>query len=172
MFDVEEPKRLPRSFDFGRPKLRGISLPPLPSPPTYGTPIAAIPVSPRTPALPILRRGIRFLDFGFSEPMRFDTAYRQSCGGIYVILVSDRQWGPRPFRPIYFGKASSLVERACRSHEKYRDWVRASGGSLLYIAFHVITREPERIAAERRLILHYKPECNIAYNALAALYGL
>jgi hypothetical protein len=144
--------------DFGQPKLRGLSLPPAPRPMSFGTRIA----SPS---------GIRFSHLRFSDPTPFDTAYRQSCGGVYVIMVSDHQWGPRQYRPLYFGKASNFAERVCRSHEKYADWVRASGGSLLFLAFHFATLEHERTTAEQTLIRDYKPQCNVRLNALAAFYG-
>jgi len=116
--------------------------------------------------------GIWFLDLGFSEPTPFDIAHRQSCGGIYVIMVSDTRWGPRQYRPIYFGKAGNFAERVCLSHEKYADWVRASGGSLLFAAFHFATQERERATAERRLISYYKPQCNVTFNNLATLADL
>ena len=94
-------------------------------------------------------------------------------------MVDDATWGPLPYRLICVGKARSLAERVCRSHEKYESWVHAASGAALFVAFHFIEEESARSAVERRLIEHYRPECNETFNhnalalrSLASLYSL
>lgn len=48
--------------------------------------------------------GIRFNDCVFSEPVRFSEWFPPTCGGIVAVLAHDPNWGPRPFRPLYFGE--------------------------------------------------------------------
>jgi hypothetical protein len=91
--------------------------------------------------------------------------------GLYVILVVDSTWNPRHFRALYFGETGSYASRVCRDHEKYQSWVKASGGGLLFVAFHLIADESERQHVEKLLIADYSPECNKTHNTLASLLG-
>ena len=100
----------------------------------------------------------------FNAPQPHNTTYVPSYGGIYAVMVYDSTWKPLPYRPIYIGEAQNLSERVCQIHEKYDSWVRAACGGQLYVAFHCIEGEAARKAAERRLIEHFKPECNKTFN--------
>lgn len=134
-------------------------------------------VPPATPPrrAPVIPRAalsqITFQDLRFSGPFPFATAQRSRLGGIYAICVYDNDWGPRPYRPIYFGEAGNREERVTTSHEKFAEWVRVAGTRFkLYVAFRTITDVTARRIAERRLIEHYKPECNDQYNPFYGLY--
>ena len=111
-------------------------------------------------------------------PIPLSTRYVPSVGGLYAIMVYDATFGPLPYRLIYMGEAQNLAERLCGSHEKYESWIRAAGGSQLYVGFHFIEQESARQTTERRLIEYYGPECNKTFNhnalalrALSSLYS-
>jgi hypothetical protein len=129
------------------------------------------------PALPL--RSIQFLDRIFTgptplrltykpvfrgSPRPFNTTYVPSYGGLYAVMVHDATCSPLPYRLIYLGKAGKLSERVCGSHEKYTSWERVACGAQLFVAFHLIADESDRTIAERRIIEHYRPECNTALN--------
>ncbi len=48
--------------------------------------------------------GIRFNDCLFSEPLPLAQWTPPRCAGVYVILIQDPNWAPRPFQPLYFGE--------------------------------------------------------------------
>jgi hypothetical protein len=117
--------------------------------------------------------GIRFHDSYFSEPTPMAFASMPSLPGLYAILVMDFDSNPRPYRPLYFGKAVDLSSRVGTSHEKYGEWNRAAGGSTLYAAYHLMpgTTDAHRANVEESLIRHYKPVCNKTYTRLSDLLG-
>jgi hypothetical protein len=126
-----------------------------------------------TPAPVPTPTGIRFQDSQFSEPTAFGTAWLPKSSGIYVILGIDWTGSPRPYRPIYFGKAVDLAGRVGASHEKYGEWCRAAGGAdKLYVAYHLMLgSDAHRAAIEESLIRHHSPECNKTFNYLSDLLG-
>lgn len=90
--------------------------------------------------------------------------------GVYVIVVRAESWGPRRFRPIYFGKAGDFPSRVNpSSHEHYDEWCDVAGGAVhVYASFCELPRCSRRtlFAVEGGLIDYYKPECNVAGKAL------
>lgn len=143
----------------------------------YEKALTLIPGAQCMPALPLRR--IQFLNLNFTgptplrltykpvflgSPRPFSTTYMPSFGGLYAILVHDATCSPRPYRLIYLGKAGDLSERVCGSHEKYESWMRAACGAQLFVAFYLMANELARTSAERRLIEHYRPECNKTFN--------
>ena len=109
----------------------------------------------------------------FSEPTALSGARLPSHPGVYAVLVFDGAWRPRPYRPIYFGKAGDLATRVVPSHEKHGEWCRAAGGAgKLYIAYHLVPDSDwERAAVEEDLIKHYAPQCNDIFNPFSRLLG-
>jgi hypothetical protein len=109
----------------------------------------------------------------FSEPTAFGDTWLPTRPGVYAILVIDGTWRPRPYRPIYFGKAGNLASRLVPSHEKYDEWCRVAGGAgKLYIAYHLVPdTDWERAAVEEDLIKHYAPQCNDIFNPFSRLLG-
>jgi hypothetical protein len=97
-------------------------------------------------------------------PVPYSTTYVPPFGGLYAVMIYDATCSPLPYRLIYLGRARKLSERVCGSHEKYPSWERAACGAQLYVAFHSIADESARTIAERRIIEHYRPECNTALN--------
>lgn len=117
--------------------------------------------------------GIFFQTAYFSEPKPLPFSSLPNLPGIYAILVMDFACKPRPYRPIYFGKAIDLSSRIGPSHEKYPEWRSAARGTTLYIAYHLMTKATDvhRANVEENLIRHYKPVCNKTYNRLSDLLG-
>ena len=52
----------------------------------------------------MLAPGIRFNDCVFSEPVALSEWKPPRCAGLYVILVRDAEWAPKPYRPVCFGE--------------------------------------------------------------------
>jgi len=57
--------------------------------------------------------------------------------GIYVVLIQDASWQPRPQRPLYFSESEDLNKRICDLHEKPGEWKRDARGLDLYYAYYV-----------------------------------
>src|SRR5580693_1919914 len=112
------------------------------------------------------REGLRFLDRYFTEPIGFGGSRLPEHAGVYVILVNDVAWEPRPYRPIYFGEARDLSGIVVASHEKSDSWYRAAGAEDgIYVAYHLIVgSDAERTAFKEKLIREYRPACNEAGN--------
>jgi hypothetical protein len=112
--------------------------------------------------LSVSRTGLRFLDRYFTEPIAFDSGRLPNAAGVYGILVNDRAWQPRPYRPIYFGEAGDLGARVAVSHEKYEEWRRTAGSAdQLYVVYHLASAgDAERAALVSGLIREYRPACN------------
>jgi hypothetical protein len=53
--------------------------------------------------------GIRFNDHMFSEPVPLSNLAAPKCAGLYVVLVRDANWAPRPFQPLWFGEFGNNV---------------------------------------------------------------
>src|SRR5579871_1730603 len=105
----------------------------------------------------------------FTEPAQFPTFLPVFPGaGLYVVLVSDPSWGPRQYRPIYFGETSDFSQRVTRDHEHFGDWQRCV--KQLYIgrlSMSAGSTKQQRLDVESALIDWYRPECN--RTGLAAL---
>jgi hypothetical protein len=111
--------------------------------------------------------GLWFKDRYFSEPSAFSSTFIPKLSGLYAIVAFDLAGSPRPFRVIYFGKASDLSDRVVRSHEKYDTWCQAAGSSgRLLISYHLMpnAHDLELYSAEDVLIKHYQPVCNMKSN--------
>jgi len=126
-----------------------------------------------------IQSGIRFGDLVFSEP----TLLPDTClagifdqPGLYVVLVHDSNWQPRPFRPLYFGESDGVWQRATGAHENCDSW-RARGG-LFEPVYRALCPLPgwtrvQRQLAESALISAYQPPCNDRLSrSLGALTGV
>lgn len=123
--------------------------------------------------------GIRFGAHHFSEPELLPQKGSASFldpQGLYVVLAADAGWGPRPFRPLYFGESDGIWSRATGDHENAESWRRQAGlFAPLYRALCPLpgwTRR-QRQAAESALIAEFKTPCNERLSvSLAALLGV
>lgn len=130
-----------------------------------------------TPPPASVPTGIRWhplTDYLFTEPVRFTAQWVPTVQGIYAITVPDENWGPRKFRPLYFGEASDLKERLTWAHEKSADWVREARTLPVYVSIYLTLgkSEDERRAIEEKFIAHYCPPCNVKANPLSNLAAL
>jgi hypothetical protein len=115
-------------------------------------------------------------DFGtlrFSEPEPLLSARLPSHSGLYVLLVSDPSWRPRPFRAPYFGQSKDLDQRGFPfQHHAVQKW-REQGGSIhsLWVAWYStpLSAAFQREAIEDQLIERYKPELNERTNRASAM---
>ena len=57
----------------------------------------------QTALLTMVPQGIRLNDCLFSEPTRFADWKVPKYAGLFVILVKDANWVPKPYQPLYFG---------------------------------------------------------------------
>jgi len=97
----------------------------------------------------------------FCEPCPL---YLSTLGGpgVYVLLVPSTAWGPRQYRPIYFGESDDFSKRITTSHEHYWDWMREAGPAQVYVAYLWMygSRQQDRLSTEQALIDWYKPPIN------------
>ena len=123
--------------------------------------------------------GIRFGAHTFSEPSLLPQAgagHLLDFAGLYVVLVRDPAWGPRPFRPLYFGESQGVAARVTAAHEKWPDWRREAG--ILTPLYKAVCLLPgwspaQRRRAESALIAEYIPPCNERLSAsISALLRL
>jgi hypothetical protein len=119
------------------------------------------------------RRGIRFNNRVFTEPMPFSLARPPVSSGVYAILAPDASFRPRPFRVIYFGESHNFSHCITGSHERFSDWtLQADGAANLYVAFcpTPLLRELQRRWVENDLIVRYRPACNLRDNHPHSFY--
>jgi len=61
--------------------------------------------------------GIRFNDCLFSEPTRVAELNVPKYAGLFVLLVKDANWAPKPYQPLYFGEfGNNTPEGLLRNH--------------------------------------------------------
>lgn len=114
----------------------------------------------------VANQGVRFGERWFTAPAPLPAAAVPAMfdqAGLYVVMVVDSEWGPKPFRPLYFGESDSIWNRCASGHEKYVTWRRAAG--LFVPLYRAVSPMPgstraERQAAESALITRYLPPCN------------
>jgi hypothetical protein len=111
---------------------------------------------------------IVFNNFKFSEPATLVSAPTLADQliaqpGLYVVLVYDLAWSPRPFRPLYFGESDNINSRASGTHENHSAWCREAGTHTpLYRALCPLPgwSKTQRQQMESALIANYNPPCN------------
>jgi hypothetical protein len=109
-------------------------------------------------------RGIKFSIYLFTEPEPLTSWQAPPRAGVYVILIPNGSYNPRPFQPIYFGESGDMSTRGFLNlHHKCGDWRRvARDDKNLFVAAHSMpTSTPEqRRAVESELVGLYSPVCN------------
>jgi hypothetical protein len=114
------------------------------------------------PSLPP-QTGITYVDRRFSEPTFLHACVLPMLAGVYVILVYDAGYSPRPYRLLYVGESENLNERVSTNHEKYSAWCREAQNQMLYVAYHLTgMNRVERYTLEAAVIREYNPPCNKA----------
>lgn len=110
----------------------------------------------------------------FYTPYEFPNLPIVDGPGVYVILAPSSSWGPRPYRPIYFGETEDFSRRIGTSHEHYWDWRREAGSLQLYVAHFWMygSSNQDRLTVEQALIDWYKPPVNTAATLKSLLPNL
>lgn len=114
----------------------------------------------------MLAPGIRFNDCVFSEPIAFADWVAPRCAGLYVILVRDAEWAPKPLRPVCFGEfgnnaQAEAVLQEC-AHLLPGNAQRSAFVSFLALPFTTTT---QRWALCRELVSGYHPSGQSAQTA-------
>ncbi len=106
--------------------------------------------------------GIRFGRYLFSEPVPLGGFWiPPRTMGLYVILVPDPTWMPRPFQPIFFGEFGPDRPSPV-TYREYITWFRAAAGRHLHIAvLEVQSGELGHVpVVKRELVRTYDPICD------------
>ena len=83
----------------------------------------------QTALLTMVPQGIRLNDCIFSEPTRMADWKVPKYAGLFVILVKDANWAPKPYQPLYFGEFGNNTPDAPVNHALLPSG--ASDGTLL-----------------------------------------
>jgi hypothetical protein len=105
-------------------------------------------------------QGIRFNDCFFSEPAPLAGWVRPKCAGLFGVLVSDPNWAPRPFQPLYFGEfGNNASDTDARSN--YDALLTAANGRALLVCVYPMpfSTSAQRWALRHELVLAYNPMC-------------
>jgi hypothetical protein len=100
--------------------------------------------------------GIRFNDCVFMEPAPHVQWTPPLCGGLFVILAKDVHWGPKPFRPLYFGEFGNNEQHTLNLD----GWVRPTGSvEELFVATLALpfSTTAQRCALRNELVEAYNP---------------
>ena len=103
--------------------------------------------------------GIRFNDCFFTQPTSLAEWRPSQYAGLFVILLRDTNWAPRPFQPLYFGELGNnaptapLGDFACQFHPQ--------GGVELFVATLPMpfSTTAQRLALRNELLWAYNPVC-------------
>jgi hypothetical protein len=112
--------------------------------------------------------GIRFNDCLFSEPKHLGGWVSPRYAGIFVILVEDPNWAPKPYRALVFGEFGNNAREMLQP----QDQIRLAGVSraetlLVSVLPMPFSTTAQRAALCNELIWAYNPVCQ-ANGATAA----
>jgi len=106
------------------------------------------------------RTGIRFNDCMFSEPVPLSHWAPPRCAGLYVVLVRDANWAPKPFQPLYFGEFGHNATVPLSAKERL-DLAGTPPEEVLFVAAFAMpfSTTVERLQLRSELIRAYNPPC-------------
>jgi hypothetical protein len=103
----------------------------------------------------IVGPGIRFNDFIFSEPVPWNSWTPPKFAGLFVLLVADTSWAPRPFQPLYFGEFGNNARNPLAVGSNR---LPAGAGSLFLSVLPLpFSSSAQRSEARNQLIWAYNP---------------
>ena len=106
-------------------------------------------------------QGIRLNDCIFSEPTRMADWKVPKYAGLFVILVKDANWAPKPYQPLYFGEfGNNTPPHAPVNHALLPSG--ASDGTLLISVLPMpFSTTAQRWALRNELMWAYNPPWQI-----------
>jgi hypothetical protein len=104
--------------------------------------------------------GIRFNDCLFTEPKQLGGWVPPRCAGIFVILMGDPNWAPKPYQPLLFGEFGNNAREILPHHDRIR-WAGASRPEALLVSVLPMpfSTTAQRTAVCNQLIWAYNPVC-------------
>lgn len=108
---------------------------------------------------------LQFGSITFTYPVKL-SQWRPAIGaGLYCICLTNREWKPVPFQPIFFGVAGNLADQDLL-HEQValESWnAHASAPNKLLVAqSHLPHFSDDQLRLfEQQLIAQYEPPCNV-----------
>jgi hypothetical protein len=103
--------------------------------------------------------GIRFNDCFFTQPMPLVEWRPPRCAGLFVILVGDPNWAPKPFQPVYFGEFGNNASEAAVRHSMCQFDVRRTAELLVATLPLPFSTTAQRWALRSELLWAYNPVC-------------
>jgi hypothetical protein len=102
--------------------------------------------------------GIRFNDCFFTEPVDLNSWTPPKCAGLFGILVSDPNWAPKAFQPLYFGEFGHNLPASALLHE-CNHVKAASSGKQLFVSVLLMpfSTTQNRWALRNELVWAYNP---------------
>jgi hypothetical protein len=102
--------------------------------------------------------GIRFNDCFFTEPVDLNAWTPPKFAGLYGVLVSDPNWAPKAFQPLYFGEFGNNSPASILLQECRRVKTAAGGKQLLVSVFPMpFSTMQHRWALRNELVWAYNP---------------
>jgi hypothetical protein len=96
----------------------------------------------------------------FSEPERVSGWVPPKCAGLYAIVVSDSNWAPKAYQPLYFGEFGHNSPIGALSGNQHALAAAANGKTLFVCAYLMpFSTSAQRWAARNELIWAYNPIC-------------
>ena len=107
--------------------------------------------------------GIRFNDYVFAEPRPVAGWVPPKYAGVYVLLVRDTNWAPKPFQPLWFGEFGNNARQYVFANQH----ARLPGGEPLFISVLPVpfSTTNQRWAIRNELISAYNPALQTEKNA-------
>jgi hypothetical protein len=104
--------------------------------------------------------GIRFNDCFFTEPTPLTQWRPPQYPGLFVILVRDPNWAPKPFQPLYFGEfGNNAPEISLRGEPLFHLDPRRSAELLVATLPMPFSTTSQRCALRDELMWAYNPVC-------------
>jgi len=106
----------------------------------------------------------------FSEPIALTDWVPPRCAGLYVILVRDAEWAPKPFRPVCFGEFGNNAE-AETVRQECAQLLAGGAERTAFVSFLALpfTTTTQRWALCRELVGGYHPSGQTAQAAATDL---
>ncbi len=106
--------------------------------------------------------GIRFNDWVFSQPIPVANSAWPRCAGLYVVLVEDRNWAPRPYQPVFFGEFGNNAP-ADQLRDEVERFAKTGQGKPLLISVLPLpfSTSAQRWAVWTEMVTGYNPTCQV-----------